>query len=204
MNSLKRNINTNVIVVLVIVFSFLLVQLVNAVAATPAAPGSDGDPIVTKSYVDKEIKALKTTVNSLSTKLADLTNNNDDLSKRIEDLSTFVKLQETKISNLTASVDKLNKQISSPNQKQVFNSIKVKAGKRLLSGASTQIILRQGKATSISSKAGGLSDLTIGKDLTTGVSISENHLILVPLDDGRGFKAVTDVWILICGKYTIV
>lgn len=66
-----------------------------------------------------------------------------------------------------------------------------------------EIILRGGKVTAIGSPAGGLSDLTGGKDLTTGATVPPNHLLLVPRNDGRGVKAVTDAILLVRGTYLV-
>lgn len=84
-----------------------------------------------------------------------------------------------------------------------FTVVEVSAGKQLIAGASTEIVLRQGKATSIGSASGGLADVTLGGDWQTGFSIPSNHLLIVPKDDGRGIKAVTDIKVLIRGTYTI-
>lgn len=85
----------------------------------------------------------------------------------------------------------------------IFEPVSVGAGKKLIGGAGAEIILRTGEAKAISNGANGISDLTGGKDLTQGAYISKNHLLLVPRDDGRGISAVTEVWVMIKGSYTI-
>jgi hypothetical protein len=87
-----------------------------------------------------------------------------------------------------------------------YEVIEVKKGKSIICGDSTEIILRSGKATAIGSEAGGLADLTADNngDLKQGRSVPENHLILIPRDDGRGIKITSlSAWVMIKGKYEI-
>lgn len=134
---------------LVIVFSVFAVTV--AVAAAADTPGSEGDPVVTKSYVDSQIAQLK--------------------------------------SNGTAS--------------DTYVVVEVKAGQKVLGKSGTEIILRSGEATAIDNGANGVSDMTAGKDMMTGQSIGQNHLLLVPKDDGRGIQAITDIFVMVRGAYSI-
>lgn len=134
---------------LVIVFSVFAVTV--AAAAAADTPGSEGDPVVTKSYVDSQIAQLK--------------------------------------SSGTAS--------------DTYLVVEVKAGQKVLGKSGTEIILRSGEATAIDNGANGVSDITAGKDLMTGQSIGQNHLLLVPKDDGRGILAITDIFVMVRGTYSI-
>lgn len=127
-----------------------------AVRADVGAPGSESDPLVTKSYVEKLILNMKQYVDSKTGGSANL---------------------------------------------EVLN---LKKGERLTGGKGTEIILRSGQAVVVDSAGGGLSDLTAGKDLKKGEKIPQNHLLLVPRDDGRGLAAQADVVLLIRGNFTIV
>jgi len=111
-----------------------------------------------------------------------------------------------KINELSAVIEDLNKQVADLKEGaggSKFEAVEVKAGKQLVAGASTEIVIRSGKATAVGSANGGLSDLIAGVDIPTGGNIPLNHLLLVSRDDGRGFKVKSDVWILIKGEYTI-
>ena len=134
---------------LVIVFSVFAVTV--AAAAAADTPGSEGDPVVTKSYVDSQIAQLK--------------------------------------SSGTAS--------------DTYVVVEVKAGQKVLGKSGTEIILRSGEATAIDNGANGVSDMTAGKDMMTGQSIGQNHLLLVPKDDGRGIQAITDLFVMVRGAYLI-
>ena len=134
---------------LVIVFSVFAVTV--AAAAAADTPGTEGDPIVTKSYVDSQIARVS--------------------------------------SGGTASA--------------TYAVVEVSAGQKLLGKSGTEIILRSGEATAIDNGANGVSDITAGKDLMTGQSIGQNHLLLVPKDDGRGIQATTDLFVMVRGAYSI-
>lgn len=134
---------------LVIVISVFAVTV--AAAAAADTPGSEGDPVVTKSYVDSQIAQMK----------------------------------------------------GSGAESGAYVVVQVSAGQRLLGKSGTEIILRSGEATAIDNGANGISDMTAGKDLMTGQSIGQNHLLLVPRDDGRGIQAITDIFAMVRGAYSI-
>lgn len=80
--------------------------------------------------------------------------------------------------------------------------VSVSAGQQLIADAGTEIILRAGKATAIAT-AGGVADLTAGKDLKLGEAIVTNHLLLIPRTDGRGLKAATDLVLVVRGTFVV-
>ncbi len=134
---------------LVIVISVFAVTV--AAAAAADTPGSEGDPVVTKSYVDSQIAQLS----------------------------------------------------GSGAASNSYVVVQVGVGQKLLGKGGTEIILRSGEATAIDNGANGVSDMTAGKDLMTGQSVGQNHLLLVPKDDGRGIQALTDLFVMVRGAYTI-
>jgi len=84
-----------------------------------------------------------------------------------------------------------------------FTPVQVPAGSRLYAEAGAEFILRSGRATAISG-ADGMVNVTTGVDIINGNNIPTNHLLLVPRSDGRGFRADTDVWVMIKGGFNIV
>ena len=112
-----------------------------------------------------------------------------DLNMRINSLSEYN-------TNLSKQIQDLQRQI-------IFEKLSIPAGKQVLLGTSAEMVLRTGTATAIESPEGGLSNLISGKNLLLGQEIPRDQLILVPVGDGRGFKTVTDVWVLIKGTYSI-
>ncbi|MDD3169371.1 MAG: hypothetical protein PHC91_07930 [Eubacteriales bacterium] len=134
---------------LVIVFSVFAVTV--AAAAAADTPGSESDPVVTKSYVDSQIAQLH----------------------------------------------------SSGTVSDTYTVVKVNAGQKVIGKGGTEIILRSGEATAIDNGANGVSDITAGQDLMTGQRVGMNHLLLVPKEDGRGIQAITELYVMIRGSYSI-
>nr|WP_315023340.1 hypothetical protein [uncultured Aminipila sp.] len=131
---MKKSVIISIVTILVMVLGISF-----AMAATNQ-PGSESDPVVTKSYVDSRTS---------------------------------------------------------------YSPISLTAGQKLIGGEGSEIILRSGEATAIDNGANGVSDLTIGTDLMTGSQVVTNHLLLVPRNDGRGITAVTDIWVMVRGTYTV-
>ena len=84
-----------------------------------------------------------------------------------------------------------------------FQIVNVPAGKSVICSAGTELILRMGECSVIGTQKGGVSDVTMGFDLADGIVVQGNHLLIVPLDDGRGVKTSTNCLIMIKGQYTI-
>ena len=86
---------------------------------------------------------------------------------------------------------------------QTFKVVELKKDQTAIASAGTEMILRMGSATVIATAKGGLADTTAGFDLADGVDMPANHLLIVPVADGRGIKANNDVIVMIKGGYTI-
>lgn len=77
-------------------------------------------------------------------------------------------------------------------------------GQMLIGDAGSEIILRSGSATAITSALGGLSDVTSGTDIAEGKPIPANHLLIIPRSDGRGiFVTKNSTFVMVRGGYTI-
>lgn len=118
---------------------------------------------------------------------------------------------DAKVADLNNQISALKQQISQGTsgtsgqpQAAKFQVIgPVAPGKKIITGESTEIVLRSGTATAIGSQYGGVADLITGTDLQTGSNVPVNHLLLVPRDDGRGIAITSEAWVLIRGSYTI-
>ncbi len=84
-----------------------------------------------------------------------------------------------------------------------FKVVEVAAGQEMVCSAGTELILRMGKANIIATEKGGLADTTAGFDLQNGTSMPANHLLIVPVADGRGIKATEKVLVMVKGGYEI-
>ena len=120
-------------------------------------PGSEGDPIVSLSYIE------------------------DTLIPKVQEM-----------------IDK-----SSGAEALSYEIVNVEAGKSVIGGASCEMILRMGKAEVIATEKGGLADVTLGGDLQNGTSCPSNHLLIVPVSDGRGIEAGSKVLVMVKGEYEI-
>lgn len=127
-------------------------------------PGSDNDPLVSLSYLEKSIEELK----------------------------VYIDEKIFKIEN--------NSQVEESNNLEV---VEILSGQWLIGESGTEIILRGGKAEIVGGELGGLSDVTLGKDLPMGEFVPANHLLIIPRDDGRGVKATTNAIFLVRGEYSI-
>ncbi len=87
--------------------------------------------------------------------------------------------------------------------KTVYVPLQLQPGQSLIGDEGTEIILRSGEGTAIDNGANGVSDISGGRDLMSGMKVELNHLLLIPRGDGRGIKVSTEAWVLIRGSYTI-
>lgn len=85
-----------------------------------------------------------------------------------------------------------------------FTVIEVKAGKTFRGDAGCEFILRMGTAQVVATAKGGVSDVTAGNDLANDALVPGNHHLIVPVNDGRGFKAFSDVLVMVKGKYQLI
>ena len=89
------------------------------------------------------------------------------------------------------------------NKVSSFTVVNLSSGNTLIGEAGCEIILRMGSATVIATQKGGLCDTTIGGDWPNGSVVPANHNLIVPLADGRGIKANSDVIVMVKGTYAL-
>ena len=159
----------------VLIAAAMLLAASLMIAVYAADPGSADDPLVSKSYVDSIISSLK---------------------DRIFDLEDSVEMLEDDVEDLEPGA-------GVPASGPSWTVFQVAAGKKLLGGEGTEIVLRSGTATALDNGADGISDLTSGSDLKTGTAVSKNHLLIVPREDGRGISCASSCWVMVLGDYTI-
>ncbi len=121
-----------------------------ALAATAAGPGTDSDPLISKSYID------------------------------------------------TVVYPYIDKSVAAAGG-SALEVVNVSAGDSIICGAGAELILRSGSAEAITSRSGGLCDTTAGLDIKEGSPVAANHLLIIPRDDGRGARAVTDCVFMVRG-----
>lgn len=206
--NLRRINKVHIVLILSIalVFNFFLLHIVQAMTAQAAEPGTEENPLVSQDYVDSKISSLEAKVNSLTTKLNKAISDNSRLSDELAELAQKNETLEQKNEALEQKTESLEKKLQEQGTTAPvpgFEIIQVPAGKQVICDINTEFIIRGGTTRAIAGASGGIADLTSGTDLKQDVVIPMNHHILVPKDDGRGFKVVTDSWVLIKGNYEI-
>ena len=158
--------------VILLAAALLAISCFAAVFADDAVPGTAADPVVSKSYMDAQIDILTTQISALQARVD--------------------KLEEGGGSTTPGTP-------AQPAEAPKFEVVKVDAGKSVIGAASTEIILRSGTAAAIAGASGGVSDLTEGVDLSTGTAVTKNHLLVIPVDDGRGIQCTSTCYVMIKG-----
>ena len=127
--------------------------------AFAADPGSDGDPLISKSYIDNVL------------------------------LPKIYSYIDSVVGGLTPQ--------NPQGQSATFEVVNVSAGQKVVAGEGTELILRMGSGTVIGSMRGGIADTT------GGTEVPSNHLLIVPLADGRGINVTSEAIFMIKGTYEI-
>lgn len=152
------------------------------VFAADTTPGTSSDPLVTKSYVDQQVKSL-----------------------------IQAELKKGNTGNDTASTDKDNSKKDQPEADTTSNTelkvVTVKSGQKLIAKAGTEVIVRNGKAVVTSPDENGVPDITEGTDIKSGQAVATNHLLLFPRD-GRGVmpdpQQENGLIVMVRGGYSVV
>lgn len=163
----------------VIMFGILLVT--QAVYTVTAEPGGQDDPVIVQSYLEQVV---------------------------VPQIKEYIDQKVSAIAgNNVNTGNEAGQNLSQSQQGDQFQIVTIKPGQRLIGGASTEMILRQGRCTVIATSKGGVADVTQGGDISNGGIMPPNHLLIIPLGDGRGFLAAADnqkdVIIMVRGTYTI-
>ncbi len=168
----------------VLISIFVVFNIVHAVGTTP---GSEDDPIITVSYLEKKLQELM-----------------DSFQKMDKSLETaFDQKLEHTASNMTVLDQKVEELRKVAGGGSTFKVVTVPAGKKMICGESTEVILRAGQAEAVSQNSSGISDVTMGKDIQSGQNIDKDHLLIVPRADGRGVLAVKQSIFMVKGSYEV-
>lgn len=205
----KKGIN---FLVLVLVFGILSVGVIFA-----SSQSIDSSALVTYGFLKKQVDQLKAYIDN---KINDLDKKIKDTNISSEQAQDISKLQ-SQLANLSSEIEKLKLQTAQLDAKlknissssgvkkgdfiytKGYEVIKVPKGKTILFDASTEFVVRVGKATTYMPKGATIIDLTSAKDVGANQQLLFNHFYLVARSDGRGFKALDDVWVIINGGYKI-
>jgi len=167
-----------IICVAVITFSVYGSTSADGVATQP---GSVNDPMVTKSYVDEQVK---------------------------QQVAAQINAQVN--TEVTAQIDKLKKDLSTSGggsgSGAALTVVQLAAGQTLMAGAGSELIVRTGFAIAVSEDNNGIPDVTAGKDIAVKSPIEHNHLLIFPTDQ-RGIKPdpkkKDPIFVMVRGSYKL-
>ena len=171
----------------------LCVMLVGTVLAAfvaiAAEAGSQGDPLVTLSYLNDTF--LGQMLGKVDSKIGEQNQTiRQELEQRIDQAEQEILGQVTgtgTVSGTTAS----------------YHEVTLSDGQTLYGSAGCEVMLRSGSASCVSEgkSTPGLVDISGGGTINHGSALKENHLYTMTAD--RGVKASGAVTLLVRGSYTI-
>lgn len=170
----------------------LCVMLVGTVLAAfvaiAAEAGSQGDPLVTLSYLNNTF--LGQILDKVDAKLDERDQTvRQELEQRIDQAQQEIL---TQVGGGAAS-----------GTAAVYQEVTLSAGQVLYGTAGCEVMLRSGSASCVSAgkSTPGLVDVTGGATINDGTALQQNHLYTMTAD--RGVKASGAVTLLVRGSYTI-
>jgi len=169
----------------VLAFALLLIGFLlgHVAGADPnIVPGSESDPLVTASWVEARLSAF---------------------SQALKEEQRERQILEDRMKKLEGGEQPAPGQPDIISPAPTFQVVVVAPNKKVLTGTGTEIILRSGRAKAVEGAGGGLSNLTLGRNLSSGNLIEKDHLILSPRDDGRGIVTESEAILLVRGGYKI-
>lgn len=187
------------------------------IKAASTSPGSNGDPVVSKSYVDARINELKTFINNTGNNTGSNINTENNTGSNVNTGTTVIdntskqKIVEEVIAVIEALYsDKFKEEstekvpVETPEAEDpAFLPVQLSSGQCLIGGEGAEIIFRSGNAIVYSENDMGVIDVSSGKELFNGEGISANHLLIVARKDGRGVRAIKESWFMVKGGYSI-
>jgi hypothetical protein len=171
-----------ILTVAVAVFAALtLIVGITALAATNY--GTQGDPLVTLSYLNDVLRPeLDSEFDSM------LGEKSDELK---EEFDAAVKELEDKYANSSAG-----------GSMSTYSVVTIENGQKLTGAVGTEIMLRVGSAKVSAPASPGLIDTTTGGTLDNGGQLVKNHLYMVTID-GRAIVSTGHTLVVVRGPYSI-
>ncbi|TCT14107.1 hypothetical protein EDC18_107176 [Natranaerovirga pectinivora] len=176
---------------------FLLMTTANK-ASTPE-PGSVQDPLVTKSYIDKELAKLEEQITKIVNNSSGSGSTTIEVEKILSEYNVRLQQLENQIHTKPSNGSDSHKNTNS------FIVVELNEKDVLIGGEGTELIVRAGKTFVLDNlHNNGIPNMTTGKTLFLGDAIDNNHLLVIPRDDGRGIVSSTKTWVMVKGEYSII
>jgi len=211
------------------VTSVLLVILLVTGYIAIAAEGSREDPLVTVSYIETLLPKLSGTIDeaiakktaefdtAINVKVDEVNQTIDDKISRFEEQYAAGFSNDAFVSRVAAAIlDKTGNSSFVPSDpvgeenegnpaggnSALFQTVRFKSGTTIIGAVGTEILWRIGTAVCVAPGSPGLIDATTAEDLANGGQLKQNHLYIITMAEGRGFRTTSDCVILIKGPYT--
>ena len=186
------------------------VMMIAGLGAIAAEYGSQSDPLVTLSYIEKVLlpNAKKDVDETVADAVEEFEDELSDSNKTIQNyidkkLRSFASgdVDDQLIEAIAESV--LEQAGGSVTAGEVsWSVVQVPAGYTVVCDVGVQAILRVGQASCVATGTPGLIDLSNGETLENGGGLAANHLYAVSVQ-GRGIYTAQGCTLLIAGSYTI-
>ncbi len=199
----------SILIAVLAVFLTLTALVFSVFAEESAYEGSDLP--VSESYVLRAIGALEERIYAkIDTMIESLSARLDALEARIDsaaDIPPAVSVTPAPAETEAVETEAVTPETEAPaNSAQPitdYDVVYLTKGQTIV--GSSEFILRSGSAVSTCPGINGITDITDGVDLTDGMEIPWNHLLLVPRDDGRGITVTSvEAYIMARGQYTVI
>lgn len=163
----------------------LAAMALTAFAALSGGAGSQGDPLVTLSYLNE----------TFTKEILDKV----DKAARERDAAVLEEADRLIVQAERELRDALGGSVSEASP--AYAAVTLSPGQTLSGSAGCELILRSGEAICTARGYPGLVDTTTGGALGGGEALAENHLYL--MTDKRGVSASSEAVLLVCGSYSI-
>lgn len=178
---MKRHVLRTVLCVL------LAAVVLTAFAYLAGGGGSQGDPLVTLSYL----------TGAFTDQVL------EKVDKALEERGSALRRElEQEIAQAEQALRDQLGGAPSPGGGAAYAAVTLSEGQTLRGSAGCEVILRSGSAVCAASGSPGLVDATSGGSLSNGGSLQQNHLYLMP--DAQGVRASGAVTLLVRGSYSIL
>lgn len=177
---------------------------VSGAFAATGDPGTIDDPLVTKSYVDEAVAQFvsKEYIDQAVARLVDKAYVDGLMAGMADKAYVDAKVAAAGTGG-TGGIDAAYLETRLAQMKSSFEVVRVPKGSIILGESGTEMVLRGGKATAIVSAMGGVLDATAGVDLWPDAPVAPNHMLVIPVGDGRGLAAQADMILIVKGRYTV-
>lgn len=161
-------------------------------ATSNAEPGSSGDPLITKSYLEQRIAELQGTTSS---------DNTNSSSSSNDALLTSLQNQVAQLEAENASLQKELASVKTEAKKGTFKKVTVKKGKTLVVKYGAEVVFYSGTGTWKTANNQYILDTTQCEYVKNGTSPVLYHSYLIR--SGSNLEASKDMVVYVRGTYSV-